>query len=110
MARKTSKRSQADEIRASLVDQLTMQGKIAAFYLNLVDDYMSYWEVKQELLADIKKRGAVVEGVSGNGFPYTKANDSIAILNKTTATMLKLLSDLNLREPTKSDTGTESYF
>ena len=112
MAKRKTTNKESDAVRASLIEQLTIQGKTAAYYTNLVDDYMSYWEVKQGLLDDIKTRGAVVEGVSGNGFPFKKPNESIAILNKTTATMLKILADLNLREitTTKAADNPEDYF
>ena len=109
MAEKTKK---SDRKRAaverSLMEQLEAQGKTAAFYTNLVSDYMHYYDIKQQLFDDIAERGAVVEVTSGNGFTRTGVNESIQTLQKTSATMLKILHDLDLREPV-SEVGADDY-
>lgn len=38
------------------------------------------------------------ETINGNGVHVEKANESVVNLQKTTATMLKILSDLKLKE------------
>lgn len=71
----------------------------AEFYKDLIDDYMYYWSLKKKLTADIKKKGLRYVMTNGNGIDVEKANESIVNLQKTTATMLKILADLKLKEP-----------
>ena len=94
--------AEREKIRKSLIKQLKMQGKTDRYYLDLVEDYVSYWDVKRQLMQDIEKRGAVVSVTSGNGFTTTRANDSILMAQKTTALMLKILGNLGLDEPTEA--------
>ena len=59
----------------------------AEFYKDLVDDYVYYWSLKKKLIADIRKKGIRYETIN------------VVNLQKTTATMLKILADLKLKEP-----------
>lgn len=97
------------EIRDALLEQLKAQRKNPAFYTDLVNDYMDYWEIKRKLIKDIKEKGVRYTVTNGNGIATEKPNESIMNLNKTTATMLKILADLNLKEPTKVDNDTDDY-
>ena len=87
------------EIKESLVKQLKLRGMNAEFYKDLVDDYVYYWSLKKKLIADIRKKGIRYETINGNGVSGEKANESVVNLQKTTATMLKILADLKLKEP-----------
>jgi len=90
MAKKT-------EIKKDLLDQLERNGVLGKHYLNLIDDYMALWNIKNELIKDIKKRGVSVYWSNGGGQEGYKKNESIAELNKTNAQMLKILSELGLK-------------
>lgn len=79
-------------IRSDLIDQLNEKGAGHAHYIDMVNDYMSLWDIKNMLIDDIETRGVVV--VWNNN---TKKNDSIAELNKTNAQMLKIISELDLK-------------
>ena len=87
------------EMRNSLVKQLELRGMNADFYMDMVNDYVYYWSLKKKLIADIRKKGLRYETINGNGVHVEKANESVVNLQKTTATMLKILSDLKLKEP-----------
>ena len=87
------------EIKESLINQLKLQGKTDQFYLDLVDDYMDYVKIRKQLKADIKKRGLRDTTINGNGVSTEKPNESVVNLQKTSVTMLKILSDLNLKNP-----------
>lgn len=87
------------QIKESLKLQLKLQGKTAEFYEDLVEDYMYYWSLKKKLIKDIKDNGIRYSTINGNGIKVEKANESVINLQKTTATMLKILSDLQLKEP-----------
>lgn len=79
-------------IERDLREQLAEKGIAQSHYLNLIDDYMSMWDIKNLLIADIKDRGVTVMGMHSE-----KKNDSIGELNKTNAQMLRILSDLGLK-------------
>lgn len=87
------------EVKESLVKQLKLRGMNAEFYNDLVNDYVFYWSLKKRLIADIRKKGIRYETINGNGVSVEKANESVVNLQKTTATMLKILADLKLKEP-----------
>ncbi|MGG3943380.1 P27 family phage terminase small subunit [Peribacillus psychrosaccharolyticus] len=80
-------------IGKDLKEQLTDKGAGHAHYLDMVNDYLALWDVKNKLIADIEERGVVVKwGQMGK-----KKNDSVGELNKTNAQMLKILSELGLK-------------
>jgi hypothetical protein len=82
----------------------------AEFYMDLVNDYIYYWTLKKKLIADIKSKGLRYETVNGNGITVEKANESVVNLQKTTATMLKILADLKLKEPVpEPENSTDGY-
>lgn len=86
------------EIRESLVRQLERRGMNAEFYKDLIEDYVYYWSLKKKLIADIRRKGIRYETINGNGVSVEKANESVVNLQKTTATMLKILTNLKLKE------------
>lgn len=93
----------------SLNKQLKLQGKTSDFYKDLVQDYLYYWTLKKQLIKDIKEKGIRYSAVNGNGIKVEKPNESVVNLQKTTATMLKILSDLNLREPLHESDPENDY-
>lgn len=98
------------EMKTSLVKQLELRGMKAEFYMDLINDYVYYWSLKKKLIADIKEKGIRYETINGNGVSVEKQNESVVNLQKTTATMLKILADLKLKEPiTDPENPTDGY-
>ena len=97
------------EIKESLLEQLRLQNKTSDFYLDLVSDYMDYWSLKKKLITDIRKKGIRYDTVNGNGIKVEKPNESVTNLPKITTAMLKILNDLNLKEPL-SNSSAEDYY
>ena len=97
------------EMRDSLLEQLRLQNKTSDFYEDLVNDYMDYWSLKKKLIADIKRKGLRYETVNGNGITVEKPNESVNNLPKITAAMLKILNDLNLKEPLSDSSVEDDY-
>ena len=97
------------EMRDSLLEQLRLQNKTSDFYEDLVNDYMDYWSLKKKLIADIRKKGLRYETVNGNGLTVEKPNESVNNLPKITAAMLKILNDLNLKEPLSDSSAEDDY-
>lgn len=95
-------KSRKAQIKQDLIDQLERQNIYGQHYLDLVNDYMALWDIKNKLIQDIKKRGVAIKWETYNrdgevvqsGY---KKNESIAELNKTNAQMLKILSELGLK-------------
>lgn len=82
-----------DRIRTELHEQREELGIKSVAYKDLVDDYMSFWDVKNKLVADINDRGVAVPGANG----VLKKNDSVGELSKVNTQMLKILTELNLK-------------
>jgi P27 family predicted phage terminase small subunit len=90
-------RAKKEDIRKDLSDQLERNNVYGKHYYDLVDDYMALWEIKNKLIADVKKRGVAIPWNNGDKQGGFKKNDSISELNKTNAQMLKILSELGLK-------------
>lgn len=97
------------EIKNSLLEQLRLQNKTSDFYQDLVNDYLDYWSLKKKLIADIRKKGIRYNAVNGNGIVVEKSNESVTNLPKITTAMLKILNDLNLREPLSNSSAEDEY-
>lgn len=97
------------QMEESLLEQLKLQNKTSDFYRDLVNDYLEYWSLKKKLLADIKKKGIRYATINGNGIEVEKPNESVTNLPKITASMLKILSDLNLKEPLSESSNEDDY-
>ncbi|MCR3760306.1 P27 family phage terminase small subunit [Clostridium felsineum] len=90
------------EIKEDLLKQLENNGTYGKHYEDLINDYMSMWNIKNRLIVDIKERGVSVEWNNGKQHGMKK-NDSISELNKTNAQMLKILSELGLKPIPQED-------
>lgn len=97
------------DVKQSLLDQLKAQKKYQKYYIDLVDDYMKYYDLKTKLQKDLKTRGLRYTVTSGNGFQSEKPNESVQNILKVTSTMLKILQDLGLQNPVDTNTGDEDY-
>ena len=101
MKKGTAKKNDLRErIRQDLLDQLESDGTVGEYYIDLVGDYMSMWDTKNELMEDTAARGAVVEYTSNTGVSNMKRNESIDQQLKVNAQMLKLLDALGIKPST----------
>lgn len=91
-----------EQIREDLLKQLESNGTFGKHYEDLIDDYMALWDIKNRLIQDIRKRGVSVLWNNGKQ-EGMKKNDSIPELNKTSAQMLKILSELGLKPIPQED-------
>lgn len=97
------------QVKTSLLEQLRLQNKTSEFYEDLVNDYMTYWNLKKKLTTDINKKGLRYKTINGNGIEVEKANESVVNLPKITTAMLKILNDLNLKEPLSESSVEDDY-
>ncbi|MEG0900291.1 MAG: P27 family phage terminase small subunit [Oscillospiraceae bacterium] len=84
------------QIKADLLEQLEKRKIYGSQYVDLVNDYVALWEIKNNLIKDIKKRGVSVEYQNGQFQKGYKKNDSISELNKTNGQMLRILCELGI--------------
>jgi len=86
------------QIKKDLMGQLALRKlDLQSYYVSLVDDYVSLWNVKNKLVADIEQRGVSVRYDNGGGQHGYKKNDSVGELTRINKQMLSLLSELGLR-------------
>ncbi|ODM27626.1 RNA polymerase subunit sigma-70 [Clostridium sp. Bc-iso-3] len=97
------KKATKTEIKNDLLDQLERNGTMGKHYLDLVFDYMDFYDTKKKLISDIKKRGVAVEYNNGGGQKGIKKNDSIDQLIKVNGQMLTLLKSLGLKPSQDGD-------
>ena len=97
------------QVKESLLEQLRLQNKTSEFYGDLVNDYVKYWSLKNKLITDINKKGLRYKTVNGNGIEVEKPNESVTNLPKITTAMLKILNDLNLKEPLSESSAEDDY-
>lgn len=90
-------------IREDLMNQLEKQGKVGKHFEDMVDDYVYNVKLKALLQNDIDTNGIRYITTTGNGYDVFKPNESIPNLHKTNGQMLKILSDLELKEPEIGD-------
>lgn len=85
-----------DRIREALLEQLRNREADKPHYIDLVDDYMHLWAVKEFLIADIKRRGTTYQDRSSSGVPMWKNNPSTKEMLGVHRQMLQILKDLDL--------------
>ncbi len=85
------------DIKNDLLEQLKQNGVEGKYYTDLVNDYMSMWSTKNQLIADITERGVNTVYNNGGGQTGRKKNDSVDQLIKINAQMLKLLSEIGIK-------------
>lgn len=86
-------------IKESLLKQLQLMGATADFYSDLINDYMSFWDIKVALIKDIKKRGVTYTDYSSVGVEMQKNNPSTKELVVVNKQMMSVLKDLGMNEP-----------
>jgi len=89
-------RQKRKDVYNSLYSALDAKGLTAAYFLDLLDQYMVLWDVQRKLTKDIKKRGPVVEWQNGANQKGLRKNDSIVELPKISKRMTDILRQLEI--------------
>ena len=84
-------------IEKDLKEQLRRNGTTGKYYLDLVEDYMKLWDIKNSLFSDIEDRGVVTSYNNGGGQTGTKQNDSVFSVLKVSDRMTKILDNLGVK-------------
>lgn len=88
-------------IENDLTEQLQNQNKFGKHFEDMVKDYLFFVKLKEDLQHDIDVNGIRYEAKTGNGYKTDKPNESVNNLIKVNAQMLKILQDLDLKDPEK---------
>lgn len=97
-------------IKADLMAQLKNQRKDGKHFIDLINDYLFLYDLKKKMQNDIKKRGLRYETISGSGVKTEKPNENVQNILKVNAQMLKILSELDLKEPSAVADGDNSDY
>ena len=84
------------EIKRSIIEQLEKKGANIAIFADLINDYMSLWDIKNDLQNDIKERGITYEDFNSHGIKVTKDNPSVKNLININRQMLAIIEKLKL--------------
>jgi phage terminase small subunit len=83
-------------VETSLLNQLERKGTDTPALSNLVEDYMSFWDKKEELNNDLQARGTVITEYNFKGEPILKENPSLKSMIMVNKQMLAILKELRL--------------
>jgi len=83
-------------IKLELIKQITLKRADIDPFLSMIDDYASLWSIKNQLMADIRKYGAVITEKNGDTKIRIKNNPSVKELVGVNKQMLSLLKELGL--------------
>lgn len=95
------KMSKRQKIKHDLLDQLERNGTYGDHYLDLIDDYINLWMIKNKLIRDSKKN-PYTEWKNSETSYGRKKNDSIDQAVKVNQQMMKILDFLGIK-PSKQD-------
>lgn len=91
-------RPKKKDIENSMKETLISSGHEQEVYIDLVNDYMRLWTIKNKLLTDISKRGVVYTDKSSTGVEMMKNNPSTKELMLVSRQMLQILEKLGLAD------------
>lgn len=85
------------DILKSLQEQLKKKQADISVFNDLLDDYMSLYDIKKKLKTDIRKRGVAYETTSASGkATIVKQNQSVKDLVAVNKQMLMILDKMQL--------------
>ena len=84
------------DIEWSIIKQLDGKGASVSHFLDIINDYMDMWDMKNALVDDVKSRGVSYTDMSSTGVPMMKNNPSVKELVMVNKQMLSILKELGL--------------
>ncbi len=94
-------------LRDALMSQLIAIGADIEHYIDIVEDYLQFWDIKRKLQSDIRKRGVSYRDVSSTGVEMYKNNPSVKELVMVNTRMMAILKDLKLTTDNVASDGDE---
>ena len=103
-----NKSNENNSVYIALKEQLITNDNYNAYTEELLQRYIKFTQIEDDLNDDIEKRGVSVYWCNGGGQEGYKKNDSISELAKINAQKLKLLNSLGIK-PQEAKEGQEEY-
>ena len=86
-------------IKEDLLLQLKFKGNEDKYFIDLVEDYMAFWNLKNMLQEDILKNGVNLFYQNGENQKGTRANPSVKQLLSVNQQMIRILDKLRINMP-----------
>ena len=83
-------------VKTSLIEQLRAKGADIDIFTDQINDYMTMWDLKESLKADIEKNGLRMMYRTANGGTAEKDNPSVKQLPAVNKQMLMLLKQMEI--------------
>lgn len=83
-------------VKKSLIEQLTAKGADIDIFTDQINDYMTMWDLKESLKADIEENGLRMMYRTANGGMAEKDNPSVKQLPAVNKQMLMLLKQMEI--------------
>lgn len=110
MPRKTNENSKKyDELKEDLKQQLITKANYNKVTKELLEKYIKFTIIEDDLNKDIDKRGVSIKWDNGGGQKGYKKNDSIAELTKVNNQKIKILDKLGIKAPELKEDGDGDY-
>lgn len=103
----TNYEKKRESIKSDLLEQLHKNGIKGSQFIDLIEDYMSLWDLKNKLIKDINERGAMILWQNSETQKGYKKNDAVSELPRVNKQMLALLKELGLQAVVKVDDTDE---
>lgn len=113
MSRNTEKKKEKikkyENLKNELEQQLTTHNNYNTITAELLEKYIDFTKIEDNLNDDIEKRGVSILWNNGGGQKGRKKNDSIAELVKINAQKIKILDKLGIKAPEARAEGDDEY-
>ena len=102
---------EGNKVYLDLKEQLIKNGNYSPYTEDLLQQYMTFTDIEEELNKNIAIRGVSVYWNNGGGQEGWKKNDSLTELNRVNLQKIKLLGYLGIKapKPEASEAGEEEY-
>ena len=94
------KKANKTKIKRSIIEQLQQRGANIEALSNLVEDYLFFCDLKEQLKADIVTRGVTYPDLNSKGVEVQKENPSTKSLIMLNKQMLAILDKLDIKPST----------
>ena len=101
-----SRNVRKQRIRTSLIKEIEQKEMDVELWGDLINDYLTFWEIKEKLKYDIERNGAMITIENGKQ-KFRKRNDAVVELPKISKRMTDILDFLKINPPEHDAEGEE---